>query len=363
MKKQRSNNIFSLSFLDVMCCGFGAVILLVMLLNGKTLQQREETQKDLKAEVERVTLLKEYASAHLAELRNEVEAIELEEGDSQVQADRLRENISKKQQKNELADQKIRQREKEIAALEKAKSLLERSKQKHKKSEKLLPRDKRLVGFDGDGQRQYLTGLKLGGERTLILVDTSASMLDETIVNVVRRKLMDESIRRRSPKWQRVVRSLQWLVANLQPNKSFQVYSFNTKAQPVINGTEKQWLNSGDPALLQGVISEARKLAPLGGTNLSSAFDVISQLRPKPDSVLLLTDGLPTQGKSKPRSNSITAKERQDLFNKAVKILPKGVPVNTLLFPIEGDPGAASSFWELAIASRGSFITPSRDWP
>jgi len=363
VKKQRSTNIFSLAFLDVMCCGFGAVILLVMLLNGKTLQHREETQKDLRAEVERVTMLKEFASAHLAELRNEVKAIELEEGDSQVQANQLRERISKKQQENELADQKIRQRKKEIAALEKGKSLLEKSKQKHKAKDKLLPLDKQLVGFDGDRRRQYLTGLKLGGERTLILVDASASMLDETIVNVVRRKLMDASIRRRSPKWLRVVRSLQWLVANLQPNKSFQVYYFNTKAQPVISGTEKRWLTSSDPALLEGVISEVRKLAPQGGTSLSSAFDVISQLRPKPDSVLLLTDGLPTQGKSKPRSNSITAKERQDLFNKAVKILPKGVPVNTLLFPIEGDPGAASSFWGLAIDTRGSFITPSRDWP
>lgn len=363
MKKQRSNNIFSLAFLDVMCCGFGAVILLVMLLNGKTLQQREETQKDLRAEVERVTLLKEYASAHLAELRNEVKAIELEEGDSQVQADQLRERISKKQQENELADQKIQQREKEIADLKKERSLLEKSKQKHKTKENQLPRDKQLVGFDGDGRRQYLTGLKLGGDRTLILVDTSASMLDETIVNVVRRKLMDESIRRRSPKWQRVVRSLQWLVANLQPNKSFQVYCFNTKAQPVISGTEKQWLNSGDSALLQGVISEVRKLAPLGGTNLSSAFEVISQLKPKPDSVLLLTDGLPTRGKSKSGSNSITSKERQNLFDQAVMILPKGVPVNTLLFPIEGDPGAAASFWGLAIDTKGSFITPSRDWP
>jgi hypothetical protein len=98
VKKQRNNNIFSLAFLDVMCCGFGAVILLVMLLNGKTLQQREETQKDLRAEVERVTMSKKFASAHLAELRNEVKAIELEEGDSQVQADRLRERIIKKQQ-------------------------------------------------------------------------------------------------------------------------------------------------------------------------------------------------------------------------------------------------------------------------
>ena len=31
--------------------------------------------------------------------------------------------------------------------------------------------------FKGEGDRQYLTGLKLGGERTLILVDRSASML------------------------------------------------------------------------------------------------------------------------------------------------------------------------------------------
>ena len=363
MKKQRSNNTFSLAFLDVMCCGFGAVILLVMLLNGKTLQQREETQKDLRAEVARVTMSKEFASAHLAELRNEVKAIELEEGDSQVQAAQLRERINKKQQENELVDQTAQQRKKEIETLEKKKTSLEKLRKKNKENETLPTSGDKLVGFDGERRRQYLTGLKLGGDRTLILVDASASMLDETIVNIVRRKLMDASIRRRSPKWLRVVSSLQWLVANLQPNKSFQVYYFNTEAQPVISGTEKRWLTSSDPALLEGVISAVRKLAPQGGTNLSSAFDVISQLRPKPDSVLLLTDGLPTQGKSKPRSNSITAKERQDLFNKAVKILPKGVPVNTLLFPIEGDPGAASSFWGLAIASRGSFITPSRDWP
>ena len=334
MKKQRSNNPFSLAFLDVMCCGFGAVILLVMLLNGKTLQQREETQKDLRAEVARVTMSKDFASAHLAELRNEVKAIELEEGDSQVQAAQLRERINKKQQENELADQTAQQRKKEIETLEKKKTSLEKLRKKNKENETLPTSGDKLVGFDGERRRQYLTGLKLGGDRTLILVDASASMLDETIVNIVRRKLMDASIRRRSPKWLRVVSSLQWLVANLQPNKSFQVYYFNTEAQPVISGTEKQWLTSSDPALLEGVISAVRKLAPQGGTNLSSAFDVISQLEPKPDSVLLLTDGLPTQGNSKRMSNTITGKERQDLFDNAVKSLPKGVPINTLLFPM-----------------------------
>ena len=32
MKKQRAVATFSLSFLDIMCCGFGAVVLLVMAL-------------------------------------------------------------------------------------------------------------------------------------------------------------------------------------------------------------------------------------------------------------------------------------------------------------------------------------------
>jgi hypothetical protein len=30
---------------------------------------------------------------------------------------------------------------------------------------------------------------------------------------------------------------------------------------------------------------------------------------------------------------------------------------------MEGDPMAAPAFWKLALATRGSLITPSRDWP
>ena len=73
---------------------------------------------------------------------------------------------------------------------------------KKKKEQQSQPlTDKQLIGFDGEKKRQYLTGLKLGGQRTLILIDASASMLDETVVNVVRRKLMNDAARRRAPKW------------------------------------------------------------------------------------------------------------------------------------------------------------------
>ena len=50
--------------------------------------------------------------------------------------------------------------------------------------------------FVGDGNRQYLTGLKLGGERVLILVDGSASMLADNVVNAIRRRNMSAEQRR-----------------------------------------------------------------------------------------------------------------------------------------------------------------------
>ena len=43
--------------------------------------------------------------------------------------------------------------------------------------------------------------------------------------------------------------------------------------------------------------------------------------------------------------------------------LEEGIPVNVILFPMEGDPMAASMYWRVAVRSRGSFFSPSEDWP
>lgn len=346
-----------------MCCGFGAVVLLVMLINGKTLQRRDETRNDLKAELERVSILKAYAGNDLERLKDALNRIELEKEHLGVQIDQVRDLIAMEKEDLSLADSKARLQEKEIEAMQQKEDLLETIKKLRDERTEIKLSGSNLIGFDGEGKRQYLTGLKLGGERTLILLDISASMLDETIVNVVRRKLMPEDTRRKAPKWTRVISSLHWIIANLRPDKRFQVFCFNTKVQPLIAGTQKRWISTNDSELLESAVSESRKLAPEGGTNLQSAFEEIGQMVPRPDSVLLLTDGLPTQGYGKPVGNTITADERQRLFDTAVRAIPAGVPVNTLLFPMEGDPGAADSFWELAITTDGSFITPSRDWP
>ena len=49
--QRRPVSPFSLSFLDIMFCGFGAVVLLVLILNADTVQARNARFADLRGEV------------------------------------------------------------------------------------------------------------------------------------------------------------------------------------------------------------------------------------------------------------------------------------------------------------------------
>ena len=187
-------------------------------------------------------------------------------------------------------------------------------------------------------------------------------MLDETLVNIIRWKILPPEARKLAPKWQRAVRSLHWLFANLRPGKQFQVYEFGTQARPLIPETEGKWLSTDNAGQLTAALSSARTLAPLGGTSLQVAFRVASQMSPRPDSIIVITDGLPTQGIKQP-GGLVTSDERLQFFADALSVLPKGIPINTILLPMEGDPAAAAAFWQLAILSKGSLLTPARDWP
>jgi len=59
----------------------------------------------------------------------------------------------------------------------------------------------------------------------------------------------------------------------------------------------------------------------------------------------------------------VTGAQRSRFFSQAIQEIPRGIPVNIILAPMEGDPLAAASFWQLAAATQGSFMSPSKDWP
>jgi hypothetical protein len=86
-------------------------------------------------------------------------------------------------------------------------------------------------------------------------------------------------------------------------------------------------------------------------------------LHPEPDQIVLITDGLPTQGSVAPSRKFINGREREKLFEDAMKVTDRKLPIDVVLLPMKGDTLAAHAFWRLARRSRGSYVIPSRDWP
>ena len=218
--------------------------------------------------------------------------------------------------------------------------------------------------FVGQGNREYLTGIKTGGKHVLILLDNSASMLDASIVNVLRRRNMDDAAKRRSEKWLQALDTVDWITARLQPGTSYQIYTFNTEARPALAGSAGRWLPVDDAKQFNQTVLSLKTTVPGGGSNLSRAVQVVSSLNPRPDNVFLITDGLPTQGLRGPRGRKVSGAERSSYFEEAVEQIGSPLmPFNIILLPMEGDPMAAWAYWSMAMYTHGAFLTPAYDWP
>ncbi len=361
---RRRVNVFSLAFLDAMTCGLGAVILLYMVINASVGLRTNQVSNDLDAEVDRLEREVLDGQENLVELRNSKREIENQQVTTRGLSRRLLELLEEIRAELATYDQSTLAQREHLNKLQTDLKSLEEDTKRLAASvpEEETPGDK-IRTFVGDGDRQYLTGLKVGGKRVFILVDTSASMLDETIVNVIRRRNLSDARKRRAEKWQRTVASVDWLTTQLPRNSQFQIYGFNDRAEPMVDGSRGKWLDGGDRKTLERAIAGLRSTVPGGGTSLHHGFAAAAAMRPAPDNLILLIDSLPTRGAAEPRKRTVSGKERLKHFNRAIAELPRRVPVNVILFPMEGDPMAASTYWKLAIATEGSFMTPAKDWP
>ncbi|HEY5789190.1 MAG TPA: VWA domain-containing protein [Gammaproteobacteria bacterium] len=364
MARRRALSPFSLSFLDIMFCGFGAVVLLVLILDHDTVREREETFSDLRSEAVRLERERLGSRQSLERARGELDAASRRLAETEGAAALVQQRIRELELELAQHEQQTLARRADVARLSSDLQSLD-AEQRRLAAEAAAAAEagNRVRAFRGEGDRQYLTGLKLGGERILLLVDASASMLDETVVNVVRRRNMDADQRRAAPKWRRALATAEWLVSQLPPTARYQLYAFNTRAWATLPGSDGRWLDPADPAELERAVAGLQQLAPEGGTSLQRAFEAAAALSPRPDNVLLVTDGLPTQGRGRPSGTTVSADERLKHFFAARRALPERVPVNTVLLPMEGDAWAAAAYWLLATETGGSFLTPARDWP
>ncbi len=346
-----------------MFCGFGAVVLLVLIINATTLNRRDSSVAAIRSELMQQEMEQRLLSARLEQQQAEIIGLEANLASLQRTRSEMLSSLSRLEGGDIPEGERTSIGQAIAAAQAELKALEEQVRTTAAQKTMQRQAGRQVRAFVGTGNRQYLTGLKLDGQRVLILLDGSASMLDDTVVDVIRRKVLDEASRRAAPKWLRAVSTVEWLIANLPQDSTVQIHLFNTEVTPLAPEGGARWTPVTRFEAIDSMIAQLKRVAPLGGTNLEAAFLKARSLSSPPDNIILLTDGLPTQGSGGARSTTISGEGRVKLYLKAIKSLPAGVPVNTILFPMEGDPLAAANFWKLAVDSGGSFFTPTRDWP
>ena len=363
---RRPFHIFSMSFLDIISCGFGAVVLFFVIINAQVRLRADAERIDLLSETTRLEDEVLEGRKDLLRIRGERDELEDRRARAAEELRRLRERLAALLA--ELAEyERLGTRSQESA--EKLRADVERLRNMQQELEARIAESEEGAGqqirqFEGAGSRQYLTGMRMDGDRVLILVDASASMLGRTYIDVLRFRLMDEALKPRAPKWRQVVSSVDWITPRLEPQQRFQIYIYGEGYRSILDDSDGQWLSVADGTRVGEAVEALSNHAPQGGTSMHAAVRAVRSLEPSPDNVYLLTDGLPTQGARPPsRVGWVDQRARSRHFERAVRDLPPGIPINVLFYPLDGDPAATGHYWMMASRSRGSFVSVSRDWP
>lgn len=348
--KRRETEVFSLAFLDCICCGFGAVLLVFILTISKKQNVDRTDIDDLKNRTKAMARDITISQSEIDRLAKVLAAAQLELEDANARNNQDQLKLSSRQREMLLMLQ-------QTGAMKDALATLLGEK-------KNLPmEDHAPIPIPNIDRRQYLTGVKLNGEFILFLVRCSGSMLDETIDSATLRLEDTDDKKREAPKWRRTVQALQWMIASLDPNTHFQVLFFNDDVMPVLENRGDEWFSTGDKKTINEIVKRIDNFVPRGGANMEKAFTAVRFLPRLPDSIVLFTDGLPTRSESLAMEGEVGQDERIRFFKIAVKQLPPRIPVSTILFPMSGDPAGPALFWELANASRGALVSPAKSWP
>ena len=363
---RRSFHVFSMSFLDIISCGFGSVVLFFVIITAQVRVRADAERIDLLSETTRLEEEVLEGRKDLLQFRGEKEELEDRRAEAVEELRKLKERLAalltELQEYERLGIQSEESLDKLRSDVDRLREAQEQLEARIAESEEGSGRQVR--SFEGSGSRQYLTGMRMDGDRVLILVDGSTSMLGRTYIDVLRFRLMDEKLKPRAPKWRQVAASVDWITTQLDAEQKFQIYIYGEGYRSVLEDSDGQWLSVADGKRLTEAVEALRGHVPSGGSSMHAAVAAIRNLDPSPASVFLITDGLPTQGASPPsRVGRVDERARIRYFERAVRNLPSRIPVNVLLYPMDGDPSATGLYWLLAAQSRGSFISLPRDWP
>jgi len=351
--QRKKSEGFNLAFLDIMSCGLGAIILVFMLVKHNVNDSSVELD-NLKHDIQ---TLEERKESSLQTLKS-IEA-ELSENTSQEAA--AKKSLAEKQAT--LA--------KEISNTDSTTKKIETLKSDIKDIKVVKKSD--LIESKQINEENYLLGLKVEGKKIALLVDSSASMTNEKLIDIIKTKNSSDKEKQQAKKWIRTKRVVEWLLARLPANSELIVIAFSEKAKTLGN---KSWMKASDSKNLSAILSDLNKLIPEGATNLHHGLLTANKFAPS--NLYIITDGLPTKGESNYKSlnpfsscssllgnsNLISGECRVKLFKQTITESARpDVQVDVVLLPLEGDPDAINQYWYWTATTGGLVISPASNWP
>lgn len=333
-----------------MSCGLGAIVLVFMLIKHNIGDVPAKTDL-LTEDVQRLELQQDELQQTLAQLQNIARSEAEKIARQKAELTRLEQSLSQK-------DVNLIQKREQLDALKKDIST------------RPVARTEDPVQHDRGGEETYLMGLKVAGHHIAVLVDCSASMTDENLLDIIKRKNDSVENKKRGPKWLRTKKTVRWLLARAPTTSRLTLISYNDQVKSLGNGA------TDTPAARAALYRDLDAIVPEGATNLQKGLQAVAQSAAT--DLYLITDGLPTTGDSRytglnpfaacssllGRSNTISGECRVKLFRQTLKDTSlRGVKVNVILLPIEGDPDAANEYWAWAATTGGLLISPAGNWP
>jgi len=354
----RRTETSTLAFLDVMACGLGAVILILVVLKQQA--PVDNVQPPAPA------IDTSQTEAEIARLETEITRLEDVRMARQNDLDKDRETVAATQAK-------INQASADLAAADSQASQLDASLNAHRKilTELSTEPPTAIVETPTITQPQYLVGLTVSGRKIVILLDRSASMTARELVQIIQYKAGPEAARRQAEKWQRALNAVWWLTARAPQNARLQIASFSEATKFHSAG----WVAATDGPALTSIQTEMASLTPEGGTNLEAA--ITAAIKTGADHIYVITDGLPTTapggqsllgldgcGSKLSSRKQVTGACRISLFQRTVAAAA-GHParISIVLMPLEGDPDAAPLFSKWALSKGGVLLSAARNWP
>lgn len=335
MKKRREAQSSALSFMDCICCGFGAVLLLFILTAKKQIILSDEEGIQSQAAAETLQAAIKEKETEQKALEKQIEALDPQPDTTATSLAQL------------AAEQERLAREVENQA-----QALQAFKTETQPTEAAASLDR------PSADRSYLSGLRLRGPRAVILLESSGSMLAENAADAV--SIMQQGSWQQAEKWLRAKKALKAVLAAIPKGTKVAVFQLAESTSPLSGSPNDPYIDPYDDAALISLLDRLENLAARGGADLAQGMRTVANLKERASSLLLIGDGLPTA--PAPSGRGLSEPERVNLFNQAMATRPN-YPFNAILFPFEGDPSAAGLFWQLSGRTGGITLIPDNDWP